>query len=232
MIQVIKSNTRGLADHGWLVSRHTFSFAEYYEPTRMGFSVLRVINQDQIDGGTGFSTHPHRDMEIISYVISGALEHKDSMGTSTVILPGEVQRMSAGTGIRHSEYNQLKSQKTHFLQIWILPEQAGIQPSYDQKSFEDKFKSNDLILIGSKSGRDGSISIHQDVDLYACKSDTAGKKDLRISPERQQWVQVIRGQVSVSETILEAGDGAGLRQTNNLQLSWLKDSEFLLFDLP
>lgn len=232
MIQVRKSEDRGVADHGWLKSRHTFSFADYYDPKQMGFSVLRVINEDRIQGGTGFGTHPHRDMEIISYVIEGALQHKDSMGNETVIKPGEVQRMSAGTGVRHSEYNQLQDRTTHFLQIWIMPEQAGIEPGYDQKAFANDFACSDLILVASKNGRNGSVTIHQDVDMYAAKAQDAGEKNLKTFKHRHLWVQVISGHVSVDGTKLGAGDGAGITDVETLKLQWDKGAEFILFDLP
>ncbi len=232
MIQVRKSQERGHADHGWLKSMHTFSFADYYDPKHMGFSVLRVINEDRIDGGTGFGTHGHRDMEIISYVIDGALEHKDSMGSDVVIKPGEVQRMSAGTGVRHSEYNHLKDRSTHFLQIWIMPEQNGVAPSYDQKSFTNDFGCSDLILVGSKNGRNGSVTINQDVDLYAAKAQDAGEKMLKTHKHRNLWVQVIKGDVDVEGTKLVSGDGAGITEVESLKLQWSKGAEFLLFDLP
>lgn len=232
MIQVRRSNERGDANHGWLKSKHTFSFADYYDPNHMGFGALRVINEDRIDGGTGFGTHGHRDMEIISYVIDGALEHKDSMGTDTVIKPGEVQRMSAGTGIRHSEQNHLKDKTTHFLQIWIMPEKNGIAPGYDQKSFTNDFSCSDLILVGSKNGRNGSVSINQDVDMYAAKAQDAGEKTIKTFIHRNLWVQVIKGDVTVDTTELKTGDGAGVTGVESLNLKWTKGSEFILFDLP
>lgn len=232
MIQVRRSNERGLADHGWLKSAHTFSFADYYDPAFMGFSALRVINEDHIDGGTGFGMHPHRDMEIISYVVEGALEHRDSMGNSTVIKPGEVQRMSAGTGVRHSEYNRMKNASTHLLQIWILPEKAGLEPSYDQKSFESDFSCSDLILVASRDGRNGSVSMNQDADMYAAKAQDAGEKTLKTFAHRHLWVQVVKGGVTVEGETLGAGDGAGVTGVENLKLAWTKGSEFLVFDLP
>ncbi|MNT33236.1 Quercetin 2,3-dioxygenase [compost metagenome] len=198
----------------------------------MGFSVLRVINEDRIDGGTGFDTHGHRDMEIISYVIDGALEHKDSMGTDTVIKPGEVQRMSAGTGIRHSEYNHLKDQVTHFLQIWIMPAQTGVAPSYDQKSFRSDFSCSDLILVGSQNGRNGSVTVNQDVDMYAAKAQDAGEKHLKTFKHRHIWVQVIKGDVTVEGENLASGDGAGITDVETLKIAWSKGAEFILFDLP
>ncbi len=232
MITLRKSKERGIANHGWLNSHHTFSFADYYDPKHMGYSVLRVINEDKIDGGTGFGTHGHRDMEIISYVIDGALEHKDSMGTSAIILPGEVQRMSAGTGVRHSEMNHMKNQKTHFLQIWIMPEKEGVTPSYEQKSFSDSFSCSDITLVASKSGKNGSITINQDVDLYVGKANEAGEKIFNTFKHRHTWVQVIRGEVRIDDTQLSAGDGAAIDEVKTVSLKWSPQSEFLVFDLP
>ncbi len=232
MMTVIKAKDRGFADHGWLKSFYTFSFADYYDPSRMGFSVLRVINEDRIEGGKGFKTHPHRDMEIISYVIEGALDHKDSMGTKTVINPSEIQRMSAGTGIRHSEYNHFADKKTHFLQIWILPDKKGLTPGYEQRSFEKHFSNNDLILVGSKDEKEGSISISQDVNLYVCKSAEKGKKNFKMFSARNIWLQIIKGQVQADGVVLTAGDGAGLEKVESIDILWTEDSEFLLFDLP
>jgi redox-sensitive bicupin YhaK (pirin superfamily) len=232
MIDIIRSKDRGLADHGWLNSRHTFSFGEYHNPARMGFSVLRVINEDRIQGGTGFDTHGHKDMEIISYVIDGALEHRDSTGTHAVIRPGEIQRMSAGSGVRHSEHNHLKDRATHFLQIWILPEKKGIAPGYDQKSFESDLACSDLLLVASHTGKQGSATLNQDVDIYACKAPAPGEKTLTTFAARHAWVQVVRGQVEVNGETLSAGDGAGLSQVERIALKWQADTEFLLLDLP
>ena len=232
MIQVRKSAERGHVEHTWLDSKHSFSFGYYYDPAYMGFGVLRVINQDKIKGGTGFDTHPHRDMEIISYLVDGALEHKDSMGNTAVIRPGEVQRMSAGTGVKHSEYNHFKDQDAHLIQIWILPEKLGIAPGYEQKSFVSDFANGDLVLVASKSGRNGSVSMNQDVDMYAAKSETGGQTSLQTKGERRFWVQVLRGKVDVNGVGLEVGDGAGLSEITSIDLRWDKGSEFLLFDLP
>lgn len=232
MIKVRKSKERGLANHGWLNSNHTFSFAEYYDENFMGFGPLRVINEDRIDGGTGFGTHGHRDMEIISYVIDGALEHKDSMGNSTVIKPGEVQRLSAGTGIRHSEQNHFKDKTTHFLQIWIMPGKMGIEPSYGQQSFEKQLSTNDLIMVASKDGREGTVSLNQDVNMYACKSKEDGQKDYKTFSHRHLWIQVIHGEVQVEGETLLNGDGAGIENVQDIVLKWSKGSEFILFDLP
>jgi redox-sensitive bicupin YhaK (pirin superfamily) len=232
MIQVRKSDERGDANHGWLKSKHTFSFADYYDEKHMGFGQLRVINEDRIDGGTGFGTHGHRDMEIISYVIDGALQHKDSMGNVAVIKPGEVQRLSAGTGIRHSEQNDLKDKETHFLQIWIMPDTLGVEPGYGQKSFENDFGCSDMILVASKNGRNGSITINQDVDMYVAKAQDEGEKHLKTYPHRHLWVQVIKGEVTVDDTKLTAGDGAGIEKVDMLKVKWNKDAEFILLDMP
>lgn len=232
MITVRKANDRGQAEHGWLHSNHTFSFANYYDPKHMGYSALRVINEDRIDGGAGFDTHGHRDMEIISYVIDGALEHSDSMGTKAVIMPGEVQRMSAGTGVRHSEMNHLKDKETHFLQIWIMPEKAGVEPGYAQKSFANDFGCSDMILVASKNGRNGSITINQDVDMYVAKAQDAGEKVLKTFNHRHTWVQVIKGEVKVEGATLVNGDGAAIDNVEAMKLQWTKDSEFIVFDLP
>ncbi len=233
MIQVRRSAERGHADHGWLKSKHTFSFADYHDANYMGFSALRVINEDHIDPNMGFGMHGHRDMEIISYVVEGALEHKDSMGNHALIQPGEVQRMTAGTGVRHSEYNRLPDKSTHLLQIWILPEREGIEPSYDQKSFANELASGELILVASRTGRNGSVTLHQDVDVYAAKSLVAnGSKTLKTAKSRHLWVQVIKGEVRVEDTTLSPGDAAGITDVDSLALSWSAGAEFLLFDLP
>ncbi len=226
-----KSQERGDANHGWLHSKHTFSFAEYYDPQFMGFGPLRVINEDRIAGGTGFSTHGHRDMEIISYVIDGALEHKDSMGNTTIIKPGEVQRMSAGTGVRHSEYNHEKTNEAHFLQIWIMPEKNGINPSYDQKSFEQELADSKVVLVASKNGQEGSVSLNQDAKIFAAKTKKDGSFELKTQVDRKVWIQVISGQVNVSEVELKSGDAAGFEREEKLNLNWLAGSEFIIFDM-
>jgi redox-sensitive bicupin YhaK (pirin superfamily) len=231
MIKIRKANDRGLANHEWLKSRHTFSFADYYDPNYMGFGVLRVINEDRIEGGTGFGAHSHKNMEIVSYVIEGELHHKDSTGTESIIKPGDIQRMSAGSGVVHSEYNNLPNQITHFLQIWIFPDTDDIQPGYEQKSFNQEFSSGDLILVASQSGKDGSISIHQDVEIYACKSRKHGELNRAISDDRLYWIQVIKGFVTANNVVLEPGDGAGISHLSELTLHWDDGSEFLLFDL-
>jgi redox-sensitive bicupin YhaK (pirin superfamily) len=226
-----RSEERGRANHGWLDSHHTFSFGDYHDPRAMGFRALRVINEDRIKGGTGFPTHPHRDMEILSYVIEGALEHKDSMGTSTIIRPGEIQRMSAGTGVAHSEYNHLKDGTTHFLQIWILPEKVGIAPGYGQMAFADKLRGNRVALIASRGGRDGSIGINQDVDLSVAKPFPGGSVSFVLRPGRHAWVQMIRGRVEAAGHVLSAGDGFAVSDEPDLTLEAKEPSEFLVFDL-
>ena len=233
MITIRKSLDRGHANHGWLDSYHTFSFASYHDPKYMGFSVLRVINEDRINAGAGFATHSHRDMEIISYAISGALEHKDSMGNTTIISPGDVQRMSAGSGVTHSEYNHFKDKQTHFLQIWILPDTQNIEPSYEQKSFLNSLNNDKLTLIASKDGRENSISLHQDILMYVGKFTTDGSCKVTLTKNRKAWVQVIKGSMVLnSDYELDSGDGAAIMDLMDLELSWSKDSEFLFFDLP
>ncbi|MCL1468786.1 pirin family protein [Argonema galeatum] len=231
MITVRRSEERGHANHGWLDSYHTFSFASYYDPDNMGFRDLRVINQDRVAAGMGFPTHPHRDMEIISYVLDGALEHKDTLGTTAVIRPGEVQRMTAGTGIAHSEYNHSKSDPVHLMQIWILPEKKGLQPGYEQKMYTDEEKRGNLRLVASRDGRDGSVTIHQDVDLYATLLEPGEKVVHPIKNGRNVWVQVARGQIKLNDLPLKAGDGAALGDENIVTLEGTKAAEVLLFDL-
>ena len=232
MLQIRKSDQRGTADLGWLYSRHTFSFGEYYDPRNMGFGALRVINEDRVDPGAGFDTHGHQDMEIISYVLEGALEHKDSIGTGSVIRPGDVQVMSAGTGIRHSEFNHSKSEPVHFLQIWVLPNRKGLPPRYDQKSFPASEKRDRLRLVGSPDGRDGSIVIHQDTDIY----DTLLSRDHAVSHAlesgRKGWVQVVSGAVEVNGKAAVAGDGVAVEDEAVLSITSRADgSEVLVFDL-
>jgi len=232
MITLRPAQERGSAYFGWLDSRHTFSFGEYYDPNHMGFADLRVINEDKVAPGQGFSTHGHRDMEIISYVLEGALEHKDSIGTGSVIRPGDVQRMSAGTGILHSEYNASKTDPVHFLQIWILPEQKGIQPGYEQKTFTDAEKRSQLRLVGSRDGRDGSITIHQNVDLYATTLSEGDEVSHAFTAERVGWVQVVRGDVKLNDHLLTAGDGAAISNESLITLQGAAgNSEVLLFDM-
>lgn len=231
MIDVRRAEERGTANLGWLYSKHSFSFGHFFDPRFMGFSDLRVINEDRVEPGAGFDTHGHRDMEIISYVIDGALEHKDSIGTGSVIRPGEVQRMTAGTGIRHSEFNASKTDKVHFLQIWILPESEGLEPGYEQKEFPASEKQGKLRLVGSRDGRDGSVTIHQNVDLYS--SLLSAGDTVTFSPDagRKVWVQVVRGNLDLNDMALREGDGAAVAEETALTISSRDDSEFLLFDL-
>jgi redox-sensitive bicupin YhaK (pirin superfamily) len=232
MITVRPAQARGSANFGWLDSRHTFSFGQYFDPNHMGFSNLRVINEDKVNAGQGFATHGHRDMEIISYVLEGALEHRDSLGTGSVIRPGDVQRMSAGSGIRHSEYNASQTDPVHFLQIWILPEQTGIAPSYEQKTFTDAEKQSQLRLVGSRDGRNGAITIHQDVDLYAATLNVGDEVSHRLEDRRVAWLQVARGAVQLNEQMLTAGDGAAIVDEPLLTLRGsAADAEVLLFDM-
>ena len=224
---------RGHSHLGWLDSYFSFSFADYYDPKYRGFSVLRVINEDRIQGGEGFPTHGHKDMEIITYIISGALEHKDTMGNSTVILPGDIQRMSAGSGVEHSEYNHHKDQLTHLLQIWLFPHVKGLKPSYEQKSFKKEFASQDLTLVLSQSGRLGSVRIHQDSEVYVAQLKADKKLEFPANPDRDYWLQVYKGQVVVNdEFILNSGDGLGVCKENHLLFFTTEGAEFLLFDLP
>jgi redox-sensitive bicupin YhaK (pirin superfamily) len=231
MIRIRPSHERGHTRIDWLNSQYTFSFADYYDPEHMGFRRLRVLNEDWIEPGAGFGTHPHRDAEIITYVLAGALEHKDSMGNGSVIRPGEVQRMSAGTGITHSEYNHSKTELVHLLQIWILPERSGIQPSYEQKAFPLAAFGDRLLLVTSRDGRDGSLTIHQDVDLYAARMAPGRTVTHRLRPERHAWLQVAGGNLIVNREHLGAGDGAALSNEQSLEISAESDAEFLLFDL-
>lgn len=231
MITVRHSEDRGRAEFDWLDSRHSFSFADYYDPAHMGFASLRVINQDTVQTGKGFATHGHRDMEIVSYVLDGALEHKDNMGNGSVIRPGDVQRMSAGTGVMHSEYNPSDADFVHFFQIWILPERQGDPPGYEQKTFPDEEKRGQLRLVGSRDGRDGSITIHQDVDLYASLLAAGESVSHRLAPGRKAWVQVARGAIEVNGAALAAGDGAAIAEEDEIILAATDPSEFLLFDM-
>ncbi|QAZ40498.1 quercetin 2,3-dioxygenase [Methylibium sp. Pch-M] len=231
MITLRKSAERGYADHGWLKSHHSFSFAEYHDPAHMGFGNLRVINEDRIAPGTGFGTHGHRDMEIISYVLDGALGHKDSIGNGAAIQPGDVQRMSAGTGIRHSEFNHATQQTTHFLQIWILPEAQGIAPGYEQKHFAADSKRGVLKLVASPDGRDGAVTLHADAAMYVGLFDGAEAAALVLDPKRLAYVHVARGSVSVNGHALQAGDAAQLDGESRLELSDGQGAEVIVFDL-
>jgi redox-sensitive bicupin YhaK (pirin superfamily) len=222
---------RGHADHGWLNSFHTFSFADYYDAKHMGFRSLRVINEDRVEPSKGFGTHGHKDMEIISYVLEGALEHKDSMGTNGVIKPGDVQRMSAGTGVRHSEFNGSKDELVHFLQIWIVPDRANHTPSYEQKNFADPEKRGRLRLVASPDGRDGTVTIHQDANLYAGLFDQAESASFDLAAGRHAWIHVARGQVNVNGEVLKAGDAAAIDDGGKIEINGGEKAEVLLFDL-
>ncbi len=231
MITLRKSSERGYADHGWLKSHHTFSFAGYFDAAHMGFGNLRVINEDRVAAGRGFGTHGHRDMEIISYVMSGELAHQDSMGNARGIPPGDVQRMSAGTGVQHSEFNHAEGQTTHFLQIWIEPNVTGIPPSYEQKTIGDVDKRGALRLVASPDGALGSVTLHADARLYAGLFNGDEAATLPLSPQRKTWVQMVRGQLDVNGHTLQAGDGAAVEAEGALQLSGGQDAEVLVFDL-
>jgi quercetin 2,3-dioxygenase len=232
MISIRRSEERGYADHGWLKSFHTFSFADYHDPQHMGFGPLRVINEDRVAAGMGFGTHSHRDMEIISYVLDGALAHRDSLGNGSVIRPGDVQRMSAGTGVRHSEYNPSESQTTHFLQIWIEPERNGIDPGYEEAHFSEAEKRGRLRLIAAPNGGAGSVTIHQDARIYAALIDGAEAAALAIAPGRRVYVHVARGAVRVNGEALRSGDAVQLTDVAELRLSQGRAAEVLVFDLP
>ena len=231
MLQIRKSATRGLAEHGWLSSRHTFSFANYYDPRYVSFGPLRVINEDKVIGGQGFGTHGHSNMEIISYVLGGALEHKDSMGTGSVLRYGDVQRMSAGSGVTHSEFNHSADETVHFLQIWIMPNETGIEPGYEEKHFEAADKRGRLRLVGSPDGAEGSVVIHQDVRLYAGLFDGDETATLSLAPGRRAYVHVARGRISMNGQALEAGDAAKLEDVETVNLSQGSGAEVLVFDL-
>ena len=231
MLTLRKASDRGRADFGWLDSRHTFSFGDYHDPAHMGFGPLRVINDDRIAAGGGFPTHPHRNMEIVTYVLDGALEHKDSLGTGSVIRPGDVQRMTAGTGIRHSEFNASKTEPVHLLQIWMLPEATGLQPSYEQKHFPAAEKLGTLRLVASRDGRNGSVTIHQDADLYAVILGDGDNVLHDLKPGRIAWLQVARGTATLNGARLDAGDGVAIETAGALELAGDKDAEVLLFNM-
>ena len=232
MLTIRKAKERGHADHGWLDTWHTFSFADYHDPEHMGFRVLRVINEDRVQPGLGFGTHGHHDMEILTYVLEGALEHKDSMGTGSLIRPGELQYMSAGSGVMHSEFNASKSELVHLLQIWILPAVRNAAPSYDQKNFKAALKPGALVLLASNDGREGSIELRQDVRLFAGILDAQDDIEHVLAPSRYGWLQVARGSMRLNDLPLEAGDGVAIREETRLQMQSQKYAEFLLFDLP
>jgi redox-sensitive bicupin YhaK (pirin superfamily) len=231
MIQIRKSDERGHADHGWLDSRFSFSFAEYYDPQFVEFRTLRVMNDDRIAGGGGFPTHPHRDMEIVTYVLEGALAHKDSMGNGSTIRPGDVQYMSAGTGVAHSEFNASDKEPVHMYQIWMFPDKRGYQPTYDQKHFAAGEKRGKLRLVASRDGRDGSVKIRQDNELYATVLAPGESVRHALEPERHAYVQVARGSVALNGAKLAAGDGAAISREKAVELTGVEDAEVLLFDL-
>ena len=232
MITLRSSAERGHADHGWLNTYHSFSFADYYSPRHMGFRSLRVINEDWVQPGRGFGMHPHRDMEIITYVLEGALSHKDSIGNGSIIRPGDVQRMSAGTGVLHSEFNHSRSEPVHLLQIWILPNQTGLEPSYEQTTFTPEEKLNRLRLIASPDGREGSVVIHQDATLYAALLDDGKSVRYELKGGRYAWLQVARGEVLVNGSALKHGDGGAVEKESSVEIvGTAPQSEVLLFDL-
>ncbi len=231
MIQLRPAAERGHANHGWLDTWHTFSFDSYHDPDHMGFRTLRVINEDFVAPGAGFPTHPHRDMEIVTYVLEGALQHKDSLGNGSVIRPGDGQRMSAGAGILHSEANASKSDPVHLLQIWIRPERRGIQPGYEQKAFPAGEERGRLRPIAARDGRDGAVTIHQDVTLYASVLAPSQQVEHRLAPGRHAWLQIARGTLTLNGKWLNQGDGAAVSDEENLTIRAEEDAEFLLFDL-
>jgi hypothetical protein len=231
MIQIRKSQERGGGDHGWLKTHHTFSFNDYWDPEWMGFRSLRVINEDWVAPNHGFPTHPHRDMEIITYLLEGRLEHQDSLGTGSVILPGDGQRMTAGSGIRHSEFNPSTTEPARLLQIWIQPEKSGLQPGYEQKSFAEDEKRGRLRLIASRQGQDGSVKINQDAELYVSLLQPGERVTHEFGPGRHGWVQVARGAVELNGKKLDQGDGAAISQEKKLSIAGAADAELLLFDL-
>ncbi len=231
MLRIRRSEERGAAFHGWLDTRHTFSFAGYHDPAHMGFRALRVINEDRVSPGRGFGTHGHRDMEIVSYVLEGALEHEDSMGTGSVVRPGEVQRMSAGTGVYHSEWNHSEHEPVHFLQIWLVPSQRGLRPSYEQKAFAPEEKRNRFRLVASPDGADGSVVVHQDVRLFVSLLDAGHALEHAREPGRHLWLHVAKGEVAVDGVTLAAGDAAATSDAEALSIRASQDAELLLFDL-
>jgi redox-sensitive bicupin YhaK (pirin superfamily) len=231
MITIRHAAARGATRLAWLDSRHTFSFTDYFDPQHMGFGALRVINEDRVAPGAGFSTHGHRDMEIITYVLEGALAHKDSLGTGAVIRPGEIQRMTAGTGILHSEFNASASEPVHFLQVWLLPERSGLEPGYEQKATAEADRRGGLRLVCARDGRDGAVRIHQDADLYTSLLAPGEVVRHRLRPGRRAWIQIAHGEVEANGARLAAGDGAALEAGPTLELRALSAAEVLLFDL-
>ncbi|MGH9456344.1 MAG: pirin family protein [Thermoanaerobaculia bacterium] len=232
MLEVRRREERGHFDHGWLDTWHTFSFADYYDPRYMGFRVLRVLNEDRVAPGKGFPPHAHRDMEIVTYVLQGGLEHRDSMGTGSVIRPGDLQRMSAGRGVTHSEFNVSQEEPVHFLQIWILPERSRIDPGYEQKTFPRDDRRGRLRLVASRDGRDGSLELHQDLSLYAAILEPGSPVRLEISPKRFGWIQVARGEITANGVTLRESDGAAWAEESAIELVAPTESEVLVFDLP
>lgn len=231
MIKIRYSDERGTVDFGWLQSFHTFSFGHYFDRHYMGFGPLRVINEDYVQPEKGFGTHPHDNMEILTYILEGALQHKDSMGTGSIIRPGDIQRMSAGTGVTHSEFNPSSDEIVHLLQIWILPAKENIRPSYAQKHFPEDERRNRLTLLASQSGRNGSLSLCQDTDLYTCVLQNGHVLRFEPKPQRLQWIQVAKGEVYLNDQVLKAGDGAAVKQESHLVFEKANDAEFLLFDM-
>ncbi len=231
MIELISSESRGSADHGWLKARHTFSFAEYQNPKRVRFGPLRVINEDRIAPGKGFGTHPHQDMEIVTYPISGAIEHSDSMGNGTVISAGEVQRMTAGSGVRHSEFNHSQTDELHLLQIWLFPEENDLEPGYEQEMFSREDKLNQLRLIASRDGRDGSVTVHQKVDLYASVLQPNTEIEHIIADSHKVFAQIVSGVVTVNGQSASAGDGVQISDESKLIITGNEEAEFLVFDM-
>jgi redox-sensitive bicupin YhaK (pirin superfamily) len=231
MMYVRKANERGHFDHGWLDTYHTFSFDQYYDPRHMGFRALRVMNEDRVEEGQGFGMHGHRDMEIVTYVLEGELEHKDSMGNGSILKAGELQRMTAGTGVRHSEFNPSEKQPVHLYQIWLLPDRKGLTPGYEERRFEPSETHNRLRLVASREGRDDSLKIHQDADVYLSSLDAGRQVKHPLRPGRHGWLQVLRGQVDVNGVSLNEGDGAAISEEANLDIASQDKSEILLFDL-
>lgn len=231
MIEIRKSEERGKANIGWLNSKHTFSFGQYFDVNHMGFGPLRVINEDHVEAGAGFGTHPHDNMEIVSYVLDGALEHQDSMGNGSTIKPGDIQRMSAGSGITHSEYNHSKDENVHFLQIWFVPEAENIEPSYEQKSFSEAEKKGKLKLVMSRDAREDSVKINQDIDMYVGVLNGSDEAILETKEDRIQWVQVARGSVNLNGHDLSQGDGAAIMKEDAIKLTGANDAEIIVFDM-
>ena len=231
MIDIIHAESRGAADHGWLKAKHSFSFADYFDPSRMGFASIRVINEDRIEPGQGFGTHPHKDMEIVTYIIDGALEHKDSMGNGSVIRAGDVQRMTAGTGVHHSEFNHSETETVHLLQIWILPEENSLQPGYEQQHFDRKDKLNQWRLIASRDARESSMRVHQAVDLYASVLEAGHELRHSLTAGQSGFLQIVSGSVAANGEQLTAGDGAAIQDVDELIIESTSEAEVILFDM-